>query len=75
MEILVIEKRDYSDVEDALKCSGKAEQIAELVNDFEYELKNCNLAEESLLKQLDQVNSFFSELSERLMKLASKKFR
>ncbi len=29
MERLVIEKRDYSDVEDALKCSGKAEQIAE----------------------------------------------
>lgn len=48
MERLVIEKRDYSDVEDALKYSGKAEQIAELINDFEYELKNCQLADESL---------------------------
>ena len=53
MERLVIEKRDYLDVEDALKCSGKAEQIAELINDFEYELKNCQLADESLQKKLD----------------------
>lgn len=71
MERLVIEKRDYSDVEDALKCSGKAEQI----NDFEYELKNCQLEDESLQKKLDEINSFFSEESERLMKLASDKFR
>lgn len=75
MERLVIEKRDYSDVEDALKCSGKAEQIAELINDFEYELKNCHLADEPLQKKLDEINSFFSEESERLMKLAESKFR
>ena len=75
MERLVIEQRDYSDVEDALKCSGKAEQIAELINDFEYELKNCQLADESLQKKLDEINSFFCEESERLMKLAESKFR
>lgn len=75
MERLVIEKRDYLDVEDALKCSGKAEQIAELINDFEYELKNCQLADGSLQKKLDEINSFFAEESERLMKLASDKFR
>lgn len=51
MERLVIEKRDYSDVEDALRCSGKAEQIAELINDFEYELKNCQLRT-SLFKRI-----------------------
>lgn len=75
MERLVIEERDYSDVEDALRGSGKAEQIAELINDFGYELKNCKLADESLQKKLDEINSFFSEESERLMKLASDKFR
>ena len=64
MERLVIEKRDYSDVEDALK-----------INDFEYELKNCQLADESLQKKLDEINSFFCEESERLMKLAESKFR
>ena len=67
--------RIHSDVEDALKCSGKAEQIAELINDFEYELKNCQLADESLQKNLDEINSFFSEESERLMNLAEGKFR
>lgn len=75
MERLVIEERDYSDVVDALRGSGKAEQIAELINDFGYELKNCKLADESLQKKLDEINSFFSEESERLMKLAAGKFR
>ena len=75
MERLVIDKRDQSDVEDARKCAGKGEQIAELINDFEYELKNCQLADESLQKNLDEINSFFSEESERLMNLAEGKFR
>lgn len=75
MERLVIEKRDYSDVEDALRCSGKAEQIAELINDFGYELKNCKIADASLLKKLDEINSFFTEVTEHLKKLAEGKFR
>lgn len=75
MERLVIEKRDYSDVEDALRCSGKAEQIAELINDFKYELKNCQLTDEPLQKKLDEINSFFSEESEHLKKLAEGKFK